>query len=76
MINGPPERKAPRAKEDRNERLEESSTCKMGMQVSCSHFAEVPEESDVWKASAKDRRDIAKFVPTERHRNGGGQWNA
>jgi len=32
MINDPPEKKAPRAKEDRYERLEESCTCKMGMQ--------------------------------------------
>ena len=42
--------------------LEESSTCRMGMQVSGSHFPEVPEKSDVWQASAQNWRDTAEPV--------------
>ena len=41
-------------KEDRNERLEKSSTCKMGMQVSCCDFAEISKESYLWSATPKD----------------------
>ena len=51
-----------RGKEDRNERLKKSSTCKMGMQVSCCDFAEISQESDIWEDSAKDWRNSSRIM--------------
>lgn len=46
-------RKAPRGEVDRDERLEKSSTCEMGIQVSCGYFAEISEKGALRKSSAK-----------------------
>lgn len=56
-----------------NEGLEESSTCKMGVQVSCGNLAEIPWEGIVWQIATRDRGDIARTVSSKRHRTGGGE---
>jgi len=65
MVNGPPVRKAPKAKEDRYERLEKSSTCKVGMQVSCCNFAEVPEKGHIWSTPPKDRSNTSGIMSSQ-----------
>jgi len=42
-----PPKKAPWSKEDRNERLEKSSTCKMGTQVSYCPFTEISDKNNL-----------------------------
>ena len=39
-------------KKDRHERLEKSSSCEVGMQVACAHFAEVSQKGYLLEGSA------------------------
>ena len=66
-------RKAPKGEEDRNDAVEESSTCEMGMQVSCCDPAEISEKSPVWEVAAQSWRNSQGTVPSERNRSGRGQ---
>jgi hypothetical protein len=55
-----------------HERLEESSTCEMGMQVSCGDIAEVSKKGFIRQTATGDRIDITGVVPLQGYRAGRG----
>ena len=58
-------RKAPKGEEDRDEGLEKSGVCEVGLPISCCDRAKIPSKGVFREVAAAHRRDPARTVLSE-----------